>query len=383
MANDLRFRHLRLRNWKNFQDVDVEIPDRMFQVGANAAGKSNLLDAFRFLRDLASPGGGFGEAVVRRGGVSVIRCLAARRYPDVEIEVELQDDGADRRWRYEIAFYQDNRRRPLLRRERVLLNDEPIIGRPDENDLQDPARLTQTHIEQVNMNRRFRNLAAFFASVRYWHIVPQLVREPDRSVGRANDPYGGDFLEQVAGAPEGIRNGRLEKIAKALRIAVPQLADIEMARDNRGVPHLRGKYGHWRANGAWQTEDRFSDGTLRLMGLLWAVMEAGGPLLLEEPELSLHAEVVRALPQMLARAQRRTARQIFLSTHSPELLSDEGIGLDETLLLLPGAEGGRVVSAASQPEIHRLVEGGLSLATAVVPRTRPRKIFELSTLPGL
>lgn len=36
------------------------------------------------------------------------------------------------------------------------------------------------------------------ASVRYLHIVPQLIREPDRSVGRVNDPYGGDFLEQIA-----------------------------------------------------------------------------------------------------------------------------------------------------------------------------------------
>ena len=382
MANDLRFRHLRLRNWKNFQDVDVEIPDRMFLVGANAAGKSNLLDAFRFLRDLASPGGGFGEAVVRRGGVSVIRCLAARRYPDVEIEVELQDDGADRRWRYEIAFYQDNRRRPLLRRERVLLNDEPIIGRPDENDLQDPARLTQTHIEQVNMNLTFRDLAAFFASVRYLHIVPQLVREPDRSIGRANDPYGGDFLEQVAKTPERTRSSRLKKIEKALRIAVPQLEEIALARDDRGVPHLRGKYRHWRARGAWQGEEQFSDGTLRLMGLLWAIMGKGGPLLLEEPELSLHPEIVRALPQMLARVQRRTARQLFLSTHSPELLSDEGIGIDETLLFFPGTEEAKVVSAASLTDVRALLDGGLSMAEAAIPKTRPPKARQLPLFSG-
>ena len=68
MANELRFRRLRLKNWKNFQNIDVEVQDRMFLVGANAAGKSNFLDVFRFLRDLASPGGGFGEAVGRRVG---------------------------------------------------------------------------------------------------------------------------------------------------------------------------------------------------------------------------------------------------------------------------------------------------------------------------
>ena len=54
----LKFTRLRLRNWKNFPAADVSIRDRMFLVGPNASGKSNLLDAFRFLRDLASPGGG-------------------------------------------------------------------------------------------------------------------------------------------------------------------------------------------------------------------------------------------------------------------------------------------------------------------------------------
>ena len=382
MANELGFRRLRLRNWRNFRNVDVEVRDRMFLVGANAAGKSNLLDAFRFLRDLASPGGGLAQAVARRGGVSAVRCLAARRHPDVEIDVELQEDGADRRWRYEIALRQDNRRRPLLRRERVSRNGRVFVDRPDKRDGKDPARLTQTHVEQVNMNRRFRDLAAFFASVRYLHVVPQLVREPDRSAGRANDPYGGDFLEQVAKTPERTRNARLKRVEKALRVAVPQLEEIALARDDRGVPHLRGRYRHWRPYGAWQTEEQFSDGTLRLMGLLWAIMEKGGPLLLEEPELSLHPEIVRVLPQMLMRVQRRTARQLFLSTHSPELLADEGIGLDETLLFFPETEGTKVVPAASFDDVHALLEGGLDLGDAVIPKTRPPKVRELSLFTG-
>ncbi len=54
----------------------------------------------------------------------------------------------------------------------------------------------------MHANQEFRDVADFFASVRYLHIVPQLVREPDRSVGRRNDPFGGDFLEQIARTPE-------------------------------------------------------------------------------------------------------------------------------------------------------------------------------------
>ena len=252
------------------------------------------------------------------------------------------------------------------------------LVRPNSEDRADPARLTQTFLEQVNVNREFRELAAFFASIRYLHLVPQLVRDPDRTVGRPNDPFGGDFLEQVAKAQERTRNARLKRIQEALRVAVPQLQEVELWRDARGAPHLRGKYQHWRPHGAWQTEEQFSDGTLRLMGLLWVSMDKEGVLLLEEPELSLHPEIVRVLPQVLARTQRRTARQVFLSTHSPDLLRDEGVGLDEVLLLAPGSEGTEVTTAGSHQDIHDLLEGGLSLADVVIPRTRPDRVTQLT-----
>ncbi|HUI44246.1 MAG TPA: AAA family ATPase, partial [Terriglobia bacterium] len=130
--------------------------------------------------------------------------------------------------------------------------------------------------------------------------------------------------------------------------------------------------------GAWQTEDQFSDGTLRLMGLLWAVLDGSGPLLLEEPELSLHPEVVRFIPQMFARIQRRTGRQVIVSTHSSELIDDDAIGLDEVLVLSPGAEGTSVLPSRELPNIEPLVKGGLRLVEAVLPHTRPEKVEQLA-----
>jgi len=371
----MRFRKLRLKNWKNFEDTgEIEILDRLFLVGPNASGKSNFLDAFRFLRDLAAS---FQEAVARRGGVGALRCLAAQRYPDIELRAELEaQDG--KRWTYEVAFNQDKQRRPLLKREFVALNGQTLLDRPNDDDRADPERLTQTHLEQVNVNREFRDLATFFASIHYLHIVPQLVREPGHLVDQTHDPFGGDFLEQVAKTPEKARQSRLGRIKAALQVAIPQLQEIELWRDVLGMPHLRGKYEHWRAQGAWQTEGQFSDGTLRLMGILWAVMDDQGPLLLEEPELSLHPGVVRVLPQMLARAQRRTGRQVFLSTHSPDLLNDEGIGLDEVLLLTPGREGTEVRTAGSQQDICALLASGLPLADAIIPMTAPKQAAQLA-----
>ena len=369
---------IHLENWRNFAHVDVELQRRAFLVGPNASGKSNFLDVIRFLHDVVSVGGGFQEAIRRRGGVSSLRCLAARRYPDLVVRVRVGADDEPSAWEYELRFSQDNRQRPIIKKERVAKNGVELLQRPLDEDKRDPERLTQTYLEQVNVNQEFREVADFFVAVRYLHIVPQLVREPDRSVGRRDDPFGGDFLEQLARTPEKTRNAWLRRIRDALRVAVPQLVELELWRDVRGTPHLRGKYEHWRPQGAWQTEERFSDGTLRLMGLLWATLAGSGPLLLEEPELSLHPDVVRFIPQMFARTQRRTGRQILVSTHSMDLLRDEGIGLDEVLLLEPGTEGTAVSPAGSIKEIRDLLQGGLNLAELVIPRTRPARAQQLT-----
>ncbi|HET6382886.1 MAG TPA: AAA family ATPase [Armatimonadota bacterium] len=55
----LQVTRLYLENWRNFTHVDVPLAQRVFLVGPNASGKSNLLDAFRFLHDIVSVGGGF------------------------------------------------------------------------------------------------------------------------------------------------------------------------------------------------------------------------------------------------------------------------------------------------------------------------------------
>lgn len=382
-AKPLRFTALHLENWRNFTLVDVALQQRVFLVGPNAAGKSNLLDALRFLHDLVAVGGGFQEAVGKRGGVSRLRSLAARRYPDIAIRVEIGNNDAPAAWTYEVTFAQDNRQRAFIKREQVTQNGNIIINRPDDKDKADPERLTQTYLEQINANLEFRAVSDFLKTIRYLHIVPQLIREPDRSVGKVNDPYGGDFLEQIARTTEKTQKARLRRISEALKIAVPQLAELALWRDEiKGAPHLRGKYDHWRPQGAWQTEEQFSDGTLRLIGLLWAILDGAGPLLLEEPELSLHPEVVRFLPQMFARIQSRTGRQILTSTHSTDLLRDEGIGLDEVILLRPSAEGTTVATAGDRAEARTLLDSGLSMADVIVPLTRPERAAQLSLFGG-
>jgi predicted ATPase len=382
MEDGSRFTQIRLENWRNFARADVTLQQRVFLVGPNASGKSNFLDAFRFLRDLVAIGGGFQEAIRKRRGVSSIRCYAARRYPEVRISVQVGTADKPAAWLYELHFSQDNNQRPEIKKELVKKEGATLLERPQDLDEKDPERLRQTHLEQLYANEQFRDLAEFFRAIRYYHIVPHLVRDPDRSLGKHDDPFGGDFLEQIARTPEKTRNSRLRRIGQALRVAVPQLKELKLEHDPRGVPHLLAKYMHWRAQGAWQNEDQFSDGTLRLMGLLWAVLTGSGALLLEEPELSLHPEVVKHIPQMLARIQRRYRSQVMISTHSADLLDDPGIGVDEVLLLSPEREGTEVKLASTIEEIVNLLKGDMRLSEVVIPRTSPKNAKQLALFEG-
>jgi predicted ATPase len=375
--------HIALKNWRNFQSVNVDLRDRVFLVGPNACGKSNFLDSLRFLRDLAKAGGGLQKAAIDRGGVSKIRSLSARRYPDVEIEIHLSDSNAENPlWRYGLGIKhrKGGKNEPIVAYERVWKGDQKIIDRPNQEDNNDELRLTQTYLEQINANAEFREISKFLESILYLHLIPQLVRHPEAfaTPGLSEDPFGRTFLERVAKTPEKTRKSRLKKIEDALKLAVPQLKNLTDTKDVMGVPHLEAVYEHWRPRAGKQREDQFSDGTLRLIGLLWSLLETDSLLLLEEPEISLNAAIVSNLPSLIYRLQRPRKRQVIISTHSADLLSDKGIGGEEVLLMTPTSEGTMVKLASSDEQVKMLLEGGLSIADAALPLTAPPAIEQLS-----
>lgn len=373
------FTGIRLAHWKNFSSVDVSLGPRAFLVGPNASGKSNFLDAFRFLRDIVTEGGGLDHAVRLRGGTRAIRTLADQPDDPIHVGVSLVDEE-ETAWSYDLWFSEDSEGRTVVSQESVRRGETAVFNRPDSQDRDDPEQLRQTHLEQVSANRSFRVIAEFFESISYLHIVPHLIREPRLSSKDVSEPLGGDLLNQLARMPDSMRTRRLTRIRVALRAAVPQLKDLEYWLDGNGRPRLRGRFAESVGNDGWQTEERFSDGTLRLFGLLWAAMEGTGPLLLEEPELSLQPSVVRLIPAMLFSAQEEM-RQLIVSTHSPDLLADQGIGLDEVLLLQPFAEGTRVRLLDDDPSARVLINHGVPMGEAVLPIVSAPEPYRL-LLPG-
>jgi predicted ATPase len=376
--------HVVLRNWRNFRSVDVPLRDRSFILGPNASGKSNFLDVFRFLRDVSKPqGGGLQKAIKDRGGIPKLRCLHARRETDVRIEVSLADDADSVQpdWKYILAFKptETGIHTPAVICEEVWKNGKRILNRPNPEDKKDPEQLTETYLENVRSNKDFREIAEFFSRTTYLHLVPQLLKFGDKIAGYVleDDPFGQGFLDRIAKASERSRAARLKWIERALTIAIPHFKELVFQRDDNGQPHLAARHEHHRPKAGWQREEQFSDGTLRLIGLLWSLLEGDSLLLLEEPELSLNQAIVEQIPLMLRTVlrDRKRTRQVIISTHSEALLSNPGIDARGVLLLESGREGTEIRPVKASEE--RAIRSGLTIAEVILPKTRPEKAEQL------
>ena len=379
--------NLKLKNWRNFTWVDVDLQNRQFIVGPNASGKSNLLDAFRFLRDIAKQrGGGLQEAIASRGGMSKLRCLSARQDPEIIIGVSISEPNntLNPKWRYEIGIGQEagGKRKPQVSYERVWNADgKVILDRPGDDDKEDKVRLSQTYLEQVNNNREFREIQEYFEKISYLHLVPQLLRHANEIKGTVvkDDPFGQGLLDSMANTPENTRKSRLSKISEIVKTAVPRMSEVNFVRDPKnGSPHITARYSNWRKREARQAEDQFSDGTLRLVGLVWSLLAGESLLLLEEPELSLHPEIVKKLAALFYKAQRKAKknRQVLISTHSTDLLTEE-VAAEEVLVLEPTREETRVKTLSDLEHLAGLLSLDVPVGEVVMPHTKPQKIHQI------
>ncbi len=371
--------HLKLKNWRNFRNAEVDFQDITYIMGPNAAGKSNFLDVFRFLRDIANPqGGGLQQALNSRGGMSKVRCLAARNDPKILIDVKLSDSiDESPKWQYilEIAQQSTGKHLAYVSQEKVidLTIGEAILDRPNSNDKNDERLLSQTALEQIAQNGKFRDIADFFEDVLYLHLVPQLLKFGNELAVKKmiNDPFGQGFLETIASTTEKVRKSRLNRIESILKAVIHGMDDLNFERDEVGRPHLKMRYSHWRPNGGWQTEEEFSDGTLRMIAFLWTLLDNRSVILLEEPELSLHRDIVEKIPELIQRAKKSRKKaegQIFISTHSDAILSSPVIR-GQYLMLKPSDNGeGTQIEAPNEQE-ELALDAGISPADILLPTT--------------
>jgi predicted ATPase len=318
-----------IRNYKSIGEVAVDLPGFCAFIGPNASGKSNFLDSLAFVRDCLADSV---EAAFRnRGGISAVRRKSAGHPTHIALRliVDLGNgDAAD--YAFELAAKAGERF--TVAKERCTVHrfmGESVTFSVQGGQFTQPIQGIRPRLAHDRLAlfaaaavEEFQPLYEFLTGIRVYSIFPHHIRElqePDAGAFLKRDgSNAAAILRRLASEdPEGLDRLRvlLAKVAPGVEgITYRPVGKMETIEFTQRVA----KSATRRFDA-----DNMSDGTLRVLGLLLAILQPERPsvVAIEEPELTVHPAVMELLVQVLLDASRR--QQVLVSTHSPELLDYE------------------------------------------------------------
>ena len=386
----MKLTHIAITNWRNFAHIEFDLSSRLFVVGPNSSGKTNLLAALRFLSDVArlglaaaSENWGGPERYFRSGTDSasftvivdvdtrqITYDLSIQRLTGIPGENVL---GGDQLRILEPRVLDD--RADLFSWKDVAesFGCDSAHGRKGEADTSflpseyagEKLLIDGEEVPVIRDAKQVRLGASYFrkmlAGIRYIHPNPKKMLE---RADRYDPDHGTGFFQHAGRFSDRQLDAALDRIRPIMAAAVPEVPNLSYLRMGLGTevvfysdtpdPGARGVYSH----------EQFSEGTLRLLGMLFDL--AMLPLttsivLIEEPETFLQASVVRSLPSLLAEVAMNRDVQMVISTHSPELIDSELV-LPSQVLVLRSEDGettGQLLSESNDPRIKAVVSAGL------------------------
>jgi predicted ATPase len=371
---------VRVRNFKSIESCDVELGPLTVLVGLNAAGKSNFLDALRFVVDALE--GGLQAAVTQRSGVDRLWRKGAEDQPlSIVLDLNLRRDSEDLAcapavYGFELGLTNaDEFRYPVKvlgewfqfegeggKRTRHQTDDPNV---PETGVANFPSGVPDLPLRSLAARSPVINrLYAALLGISHHALDPTVMRkieptEETTSVGPHGDRLG-DVLGRIAdGWP--ITKKRLDAY---LATIVPGATSIERL-------DLGGKYSTVQLrmrNSKTEEESVFlpesiSDGTLRASGVLAALFQPDSlvgyitAVCIDEPELGLHPSAAGMLFYALVEATNHV--QVIVATQSGDLLHRDEIDLN---WIRPVAmrEDGRTVIGPVDAVTRQIVEQGLA-----------------------
>ena len=86
----MTIRRIHIENFKSFSEIDIGLTGFNVVIGSNAAGKSNFISVFKFLRDIARHG--IINAVAMQGGIEYLRNAKIGTSRDLVVKVSYIPD---------------------------------------------------------------------------------------------------------------------------------------------------------------------------------------------------------------------------------------------------------------------------------------------------
>jgi predicted ATPase len=374
-------KRIRLKDFKSFVDEEVEVAPLTLLVGANASGKSNFLDALRFLQGLVSGltlsevlngEKRFGPKAWQgiRGRAEEVARLGSKEFrieslwPIPEFIVREADPTGltgDFQYRHWIScktspveiegeglVLESGGRRIYSEKSRGLPSrsiegGELVIARP----------VGVWSLLGVASEGIFRKT---FESINFLRIDPEVMRE----YGRRDELLGEDG-RNVSGVLAKICDDVEEKqslVAWLAELCAPEIEGIDFLE----VKDLGDVMAMFVEGGGKRISARsISDGTLHFLGTLLALRtaEPGSVILVEEIEAGLHPTRIRLLVEYLEAVTRERQIQVIATTHSPvvlQWLSDESLRNTIVFGRVPDHEGTIMRRLGDLPHFNEVVE---------------------------
>ncbi|MCY1010757.1 AAA family ATPase [Nannocystis pusilla] len=328
-----------LRNYRSIEQCDVVLRPLTVLVGRNGAGKSNFLDALRFLTEALQHS--LQQAFNSRGGIAAVRRKSTGHPRNFAMRFELAlPAGRSAIYRFAVAA----RRLGgfVVRREEAIIregNGSPlasyrIVRTGKGDDLKTlfeasvspapPAQDDRLYLPIAAGFPAFRELFDGLAAMGFYSLNPEEMRRlqtPEHGELLARD---GRNLPSVIARLQQEEPAALQRIEEYLATIVPGVRKVERITHG-GYETLQFSQAVKGASHPWTFEAlNMSDGTLRALGILVAAVQLFGrkrPVRLvgiEEAETALHPAAAGALVDALREASAHT--QVVLTSHSPEIL---------------------------------------------------------------
>ena len=86
-------KRLEVRNFKSIKEANIEFTPLAMLVGANASGKSNLINVFRFISNIATHG--IDNAIALQGGMPYLANASLEKGTPIEIgfDIDCSNEG--------------------------------------------------------------------------------------------------------------------------------------------------------------------------------------------------------------------------------------------------------------------------------------------------
>ena len=354
-----------LKNYKSIAACDVQLRPLTFLVGRNGAGKSNFLDALRFVADALNTS--LGHAIRDRGSINDV-CRRSRGHPNhfsIRLEFVLPE-GFTGHYAFQIrrrspGGYEVRTEECSVQNERCQTPEEYF--RIDNGVVTDtslkvaPAAATdRLYLVNAAGLPEFRPVYDALSRMGFYNLNPDKIRD-------LQDPDPGDLLLRDGGNLTSVF-AQLSPIAKQdieeyLAIIVPGVRGVEIEKFG-GKETLAFRQDVAGDKHPWRfLASNMSDGTLRLLGILVALFQGNRdarkrvPLVgIEEPEIAIYPAMTGALLDEFRYPAYKT--QVIITTHSPDLLDNKDLDID-SILAVEAHDGNTAIAPvddASRSVVH-------------------------------